>query len=353
MLMRKWMLLSVALPCSGFFFLPPAWSFKRFLPPSKSCQWFCHRSSPLVRRGLMFLLVLPLPHPLDSRPCSTPPKRPHPEDTLIARSPDRVNVKPSPSSTSSDPRTPGRRHPWTTPPMLETCRYLIPSLLICWQACARKLLSAWVELSAWVVDYLKRFVAYNVNGTHSQPLRTGHIACEGDAHYHLPDVGTLIISDLRNAIAELRDSHRLRTFLEMGSDRLAEGPQSAWKYLLPPPAPTVVSELAELFWHLEHADIVSVAPTMELARLALITSRDEEDDIEQTVTDLDAGPSGMGGAAELEMKDVETPGRQHDVSECMDNCVFQIETALLNFLGLDESEDGKSSVVKRDVALNF
>jgi len=44
-------------------------------------------------------------------------------------------------------------------------------------------------------------------------------------------------------------------------------------------------------------------------------------------------------------------GRQHDVSECMDNCVFQIETALLKFDGLDESEEGKSSVVKRCVAL--
>jgi hypothetical protein len=37
----------------------------------------------------------------------------------------------------------------------------------------------------------------------------------------------------------------------------------------------------------------------------------------------------------------------------MDNCVFQIETALLKFDGLDESEDGKSSVVKRYVALRF
>ena len=45
-------------------------------------------------------------------------------------------------------------------------------------------------------------------------------------------------------------------------------------------------------------------------------------------------------------------GRQHDVSECMDNCVFQIETALLKFDGLDESEDGKSSVVKRYVAFS-
>ena len=47
----------------------------------------------------------------------------------------------------------------------------------------------------------------------------------------------------------------------------------------------VVSELAELFWHLEHADIASVTPTMELAKLALVTSKDEEDDNEQTATD--------------------------------------------------------------------
>lgn len=49
--------------------------------------------------------------------------------------------------------------------------------------------------------------------------------------------------------------------------------------------PAVVSELAELFWHLEHADIASVTPTMELAKLALVTSKDEEDDSEQTATD--------------------------------------------------------------------
>jgi len=50
-------------------------------------------------------------------------------------------------------------------------------------------------------------------------------------------------------------------------------------------SPVVVSELAELFWHLEHADLASVTPTMELAKLALVTSKDEEDDIEQTATD--------------------------------------------------------------------
>lgn len=43
-------------------------------------------------------------------------------------------------------------------------------------------------------------------------------------------------------------------------------------------------------------------------------------------------------------------GRQHDVSECMDNCMFQIETALLDFQ--DEGMAGaaqsdKTSVIKR------
>ena len=47
----------------------------------------------------------------------------------------------------------------------------------------------------------------------------------------------------------------------------------------------VVSELAQLFWDLEHADIASITPTMELAKLALVTSKDEEDDIEQTATE--------------------------------------------------------------------
>lgn len=50
-------------------------------------------------------------------------------------------------------------------------------------------------------------------------------------------------------------------------------------------------------------------------------------------------------------------GKQHDVAECMDNCMFQIETALLKFdddddsSGLGETEDDpdseKASVVKR------
>lgn len=41
-------------------------------------------------------------------------------------------------------------------------------------------------------------------------------------------------------------------------------------------------------------------------------------------------------------------GKQHDVAECMDNCMFQIETALLKFDAMSGSkEDNKTSVVKR------
>ncbi|KAF8257126.1 hypothetical protein EI94DRAFT_1774612 [Lactarius quietus] len=274
------------------------------------------------------------------------------------------------------------------------------------------------------------------------------------------------IKDLRDAVAPLLNSSR-KTMDEdkLTDDDLNDTILRSKKF---------VSELAELFWHLEHADIASVTPTMELAKLALVTSKDEEDDIEQTATDSSndtdatlvedapapragsgpvagagttrtdtgspvgspgassssvlgkrardkeadvgsrmsidsvtdhdnfviisskspddaAGPSGLsaspgaGVATDVEMKDAEATaqseedvrvghdvrcaahlssslpsgqfgrtltdfglvGRQHDVSECMDNCVFQIETALLKFDGMDESEDGKSSVVKR------
>ncbi|KAF8262779.1 hypothetical protein EI94DRAFT_1808258 [Lactarius quietus] len=268
------------------------------------------------------------------------------------------------------------------------------------------------------------------------------------------------IKDLRDAVAPLLNSSRKT----MDEDKLTDddlkrhrvgGRLVTRKEILR--SKKFVSELAELFWHLEHADIASVTPTMELAKLALVTSKDEEDDIEQTATDSSndtdatlvedapapragsgpvagagttrtdtgspvgspgassssvlgkrardkeadvgsrmsidsvtdhdnfviisskspddaAGPSGLsaspgaGVATDVEMKDAEATaqsgakpplpqrktsesvmmfGRQHDVSECMDNCVFQIETALLKFDGMDESEDGKSSVVKR------
>ncbi|KAK2461522.1 hypothetical protein APHAL10511_005985 [Amanita phalloides] len=221
-----------------------------------------------------------------------------------------------------------------------------------------------------------------------------------------------------------------------------------------------IHQLAELFFNLEYCEAAAVTPTIELAKLALVTSRDEEDDeVDRSGTDssndteatlVDDGPSRMTmtetssylpervtssvlgkrsrdaipqSGADMEVDspapgsprdqesfitpssttssvspppstassskhsdhthgtksdgdgDVEmaaTPasrkppplpprknaiksesvmmfGKQHDVAECMDNCMFQIETALLNFSDKsDTAANGdKTSVVKR------
>ncbi|KAF8257553.1 hypothetical protein EI94DRAFT_1774415 [Lactarius quietus] len=224
------------------------------------------------------------------------------------------------------------------------------------------------------------------------------------------------IKDLRDAVAPLLNSQAYGRDLKR---HRVGGRLVTRKEILR--SKKFVSELAELFWHLEHADIASVTPMMELAKLALTTSskrtdssndtdatlvedapapragrsrassssvlgkraRDKEADVGSrmsidSVTDHDnfviisskspddaAGPSGLsaspgaGVATDVEMKDAEAtaqsgakpplPQRKTSTrrSECMDNCVFQIETALLKFDGMDESEDGKSSVVKR------
>lgn len=229
---------------------------------------------------------------------------------------------------------------------------------------------------------------------------------------------------------------------------------------------SVVSQLADLFWNLEHSREPSVTPTMDLAKLALVTSRDEEDEEAESrgtdssndtdatlvedsqslgrLADADPGDTVLGKRArddnamdvdevasprspvsDLEKngyvmvshpssprrsksprldsasssssssksissketgvkssgdKDVPKksslsekklqptsdsvmrfgkslleslrniaisfPGKQHDVSECMDNCMFQIEIALLNFNGLSDAQE-KGSLVKR------
>lgn len=52
--------------------------------------------------------------------------------------------------------------------------------------------------------------------------------------------------------------------------------------------------------------------------------------------------------------DGDLAGRQHDVSECMDNCMFQIETALLDFNEQEmaaTSQSDKTSVIKRSTFL--
>ena len=67
---------------------------------------------------------------------------------------------------------------------------------------------------------------------------------------------------------------------------------------------TVIHQLAELFFNLEFCEAAAVTPTIELAKLALVTSRDEEDDeIDTGGTDssndteatlVDDGPSRPG-----------------------------------------------------------
>lgn len=207
-----------------------------------------------------------------------------------------------------------------------------------------------------------------------------------------------------------------------------------------------VSQLADLFWQLQYCENQAVTPTIDLAKLALVTSRDEEEeeadrggtdssnDTDATLVEdgpvrssYDSNGSVLGKRPRDEQRidmDVDAPtspimeekngyvmvsrqspsrgsksprlngesssstmplpsqipdvemanqensqveekkppplptrkpthsdsvmmfGKQHDVSECMDNCMFQIEIALLKFDGLNDS-DNQSSVVKR------
>ncbi|KAJ7459049.1 hypothetical protein B0H11DRAFT_2060211 [Mycena galericulata] len=180
-----------------------------------------------------------------------------------------------------------------------------------------------------------------------------------------------------------------------------------------------ISRLANLFHELEYCEAAAVTPHLELAKLALVTSKDEEEDEDKGGTDssndtdatlVDDGParitasdqpdassptqdsamnmdtdnapvrstsplaSGEASSSKIPAapsaadstvakKPPQLPprkttevsdstmmfGKQHDVAECMDNCMFQIETALLKFDAMSGSQEdaNKTSVVKR------
>lgn len=73
------------------------------------------------------------------------------------------------------------------------------------------------------------------------------------------------------------------------------------------PSHTVINQLADLFYRLEYAEAAAVTPTLELAKLALITSRDEEEeevdkggtessnDTDATLVDDGPSPTGHHG----------------------------------------------------------
>jgi ubiquitin carboxyl-terminal hydrolase 25 len=51
---------------------------------------------------------------------------------------------------------------------------------------------------------------------------------------------------------------------------------------------TVVNQLADLFWNLEYCDTAAVTPSLDLAKLALVTSQDEEEDDQSGGSSTDA-----------------------------------------------------------------
>ncbi|KAJ6520185.1 hypothetical protein C8R45DRAFT_808330 [Mycena sanguinolenta] len=168
-----------------------------------------------------------------------------------------------------------------------------------------------------------------------------------------------------------------------------------------------ITLLASLFWDLEYCEDPAVTPAIELAKLALVTSKDEEEDEDKGGTDssndtdatlVEDGPtrpvvssptqetamevdsprpeatvrstspsrSGEASSSKIPASDTTVAkkppplttrkatevssstmmfGKQHDVAECMDNCMFQIETALLKFDAMSGNDD-KTSVVK-------
>ncbi|KAF9566903.1 cysteine proteinase [Agrocybe pediades] len=208
-----------------------------------------------------------------------------------------------------------------------------------------------------------------------------------------------------------------------------------------------INQLADLFFNLEYSENPAVTPTLELAKLALVTSRDEEEDefdkggtdssndtdatlvddaprvthtalskspqspqrssvlgkrprdlekqdssmdVDSPISQSPKEKDGFGARREVgsplseaasnrneasssklpevdadgdtKMKVVTAPpkpakkrtevndstmmfGKQHDVAECMDNCMFQIETALLRFDDTGDDTD-KTSIVK-------
>lgn len=231
---------------------------------------------------------------------------------------------------------------------------------------------------------------------------------------------------------------------------------------MPSNLPSVINQLADLFFNLEYCEAAAVTPTIELAKLALVTSRDEEEDeidkggtdssndtdatlvddgiavlassrvsqsperssssvlgkrprdLERQLTEMEVDSplsqspkEGDGFVVVQSQNDTQSPepmkaeasssknslphqdkkaastvqkvvpprkrtevndstmmfgkiyslrimtisdqwsvGKQHDVAECMDNCMFQIETALLKFDDVASDSD-KTSVVKR------
>ena len=100
---------------------------------------------------------------------------------------------------------------------------------------------------------------------------------------------------------------------------------------------SVVSQLAELFWNLEYCEVPAVTPTIDLAKLALVTSQDEEEDDQaedktgtDTSNDTDATLVDDGPA----------PSRTHDRSKSASPIVASPTAEGTSVLGKRSRKDG-------------
>lgn len=103
----------------------------------------------------------------------------------------------------------------------------------------------------------------------------------------------------------------------------------------------VVSQLADLFWNLEYCDVPSVTPTIDLAKLALVTSQDEEEDDQaedktgtDTSNDTDATLVDDGPA----------PSRTHGRSQSGSPIVASPTTEGASVLGKRPRTDGQMDI---------
>jgi len=105
---------------------------------------------------------------------------------------------------------------------------------------------------------------------------------------------------------------------------------------------------------LSHSPVLVGEPSSSKASDIPVSSDDKEVDVEmQTQNSLSVDEGLVQKPALPPRKATQISdsammfGKQHDVAECMDNCMFQIETALLKFEEMSGSQDEKTSVVKR------
>lgn len=151
-----------------------------------------------------------------------------------------------------------------------------------------------------------------------------------------------------------RDLHRQRSEMEVDSP-LSQSPKERDGFVLvsanddddPPEVPSSSTEGSKPEASLSKVHVVDKDGEAKMS--ASVTPKPPlppRKRVEQTDSTMMFGENYMARST-INFSEI-LSGKQHDVAECMDNCMFQIETALLKFDDMSESSD-KTSVVKRCV----